>query len=101
MRQIWIYTVIVLLYTWGPGVHKFLSVFVFFVNKQGDSGSPLVDEAGVQHGIASFMLNTCPPATPGGYTQVSYHLDWIKDNSDEYLKQKSLSDCFSPLNSKC
>jgi secreted trypsin-like serine protease len=61
------------------------------LSEQGDSGSPLVDEAAVQHGITSFGKMGCPAGTPAAFTQVSYYLDWIKENSDNYVKQKSLS----------
>ncbi len=62
-----------------------------FIFEQGDSGSPLVDEAAVQHGVTSFGIKGCPVGYPGVYTQVSYYLDWIKDTIDKYLKQKSFS----------
>ncbi len=61
------------------------------VFNKGDSGSPLVDEAAVQHGITSFGYYGCPVGYPAVFTQVSYYLDWVKENSDNYLNQMGLS----------
>lgn len=47
---------------------------------QGDSGGPLVcqydDGAWVLHGATSFGPQPCG-ISPGVWTQISYHLDWI------------------------
>jgi secreted trypsin-like serine protease len=58
--------------------------------EQGDSGSPLVDEAAVQHGITSIAFSGCEAGFPAAYTQVSYYIDWIKENAAKILKKKSL-----------
>ncbi|XP_069701667.1 trypsin-1-like [Periplaneta americana] len=47
----------------------------------GDSGGALVAD-GFQVGIVSWSYKPCtkPPRPSGVYTQVSYYIDWIKDN---------------------
>lgn len=52
----------------------------------GDSGGPLVykgpntDGSWYQVGIVSFGTKQCGKGTPGVYTRVTSHLDWIKEN---------------------
>ena len=78
-------------------VTDFLSLNLVFVGTsfkkilfiQGDSGSPLVDEFSVQQGITSFGRMGCPINTPGAYTQVSYYLDWIREEIAKSTKQQS------------
>ncbi|CAG0920442.1 unnamed protein product [Notodromas monacha] len=49
---------------------------------QGDSGGPLTDEAVSKLlGLTSCGYGCAQPGFPGVYTQVSYFLDWIAENS--------------------
>ncbi|CAG0920440.1 unnamed protein product [Notodromas monacha] len=49
---------------------------------QGDSGGPLTDEAVSKLlGLTSWGYGCAQPGYPGVYTQVSYFLDWIAENS--------------------
>lgn len=47
----------------------------------GDSGGPAV-YGGKLVGVANFVVVKCGSDRPDGYAKVSYHLDWIKANSD-------------------
>ena len=51
----------------------------------GDSGGPLMvqsDEEGPMYlrGIVSFGKRKCNTGFPGVYTDISYYIDWIKEN---------------------
>jgi len=44
----------------------------------GDSGGPLINQAGTQVGIVSFGAGCADPNFPGVYSRVSGSIDWIK-----------------------
>ena len=51
----------------------------------GDSGGPLMiqeDEGSKMYmaGITSFGKRKCGTGFPGVYTDITYYIDWIKDN---------------------
>ena len=46
---------------------------------QGDSGSPIIDERGVQMGIVSFGLGCGQVGIPATYTRISTYIDWIDE----------------------
>ena len=58
--------------------------------QQGDSGGPLTYFNGTHHvlvGVASFTFGLC--GTVGvvdGFAKVTHQLDWIVENSDEYVR---------------
>lgn len=45
----------------------------------GDSGGPLITRKdGILIGIASFIRENCTQGEPQGFTNVYFHLDWIR-----------------------
>ncbi|CAC5408714.1 KLKB1 [Mytilus coruscus] len=58
----------------------------------GDSGGPMVCEAndGINKlvGITSFGPDECDGSKPGGYTKVSFFLDWIKNKMKMNIERK-------------
>lgn len=46
-----------------------------------DSGSPLIDDDGIQVGIASWGEGCAEAGHPGVYTNVAYLRDWISDKT--------------------
>ena len=75
---------------------SFKSIRFFITNKlrneipgkdscQGDSGGPLIVREGEEgkmylRGITSFGTNQCGFGYPGVYTDISYYVNWIKEN---------------------
>ena len=50
---------------------------------QGDSGGPIVDGAGMQQGISSFVSSLgCEAGPPHCYTSVPHFVDWINANKN-------------------
>jgi secreted trypsin-like serine protease len=50
----------------------------------GDSGGPILDDAGVQVGIVSWSKKPCGIlGYPGVYARVSAEFDWIKETACE------------------
>lgn len=55
----------------------------YYLYKQGDSGSALVNKNGVLIGITSWGGGCGEPDSPGVYTDTVILQDWIRDKTEE------------------